>query len=213
MMGDLCAFYDRPVASSRHTDHAPHSQPPTSHITLQSARNPRWYLGFGPNTPRARRNLGLNYFKGTTIQFSRKMKRRTNPHLRKCDYRFVSGIFTPHDTPTFSTPPHPQKEATPAASAPSSSSSWAGLFKHIEASHGSEVFTNDVEEASTAPPLSASAAATPLKKRQRGVNNNYVRKPNSQRASFTLEQLLLRRNHLLRKKTSQPSRISSSHQP
>ena len=213
MMGDLCAFYDRPVASSRHTDHAPHSQPPTSHITLQSARNPRWYLGFGPNTPRARRNLGLNYFKGTTIQFSRKMKRRTNPHLRKCDYRFVSGIFTPHDTPTFSTPPHPQKEATPGASAPSSSSSWAGLFKHIEASHGSEVFTNDVEEASTAPPLSASAAATPLKKRQRGVNNNYVRKPNSQRASFTLEQLLLRRNHLLRKKTSQPSRISSSHQP
>ena len=119
-MGDLCAFYDRPVASSRHTDHAPHSQPPTSHITLQSARNPRWYLGFGPNTPRARRNLGLNYFKGTTIQFSRKMKRRTNPHLRKCDYRFVSGIFTPHDTPTFSTPPHPQKEADPAGpSAPS----------------------------------------------------------------------------------------------
>ena len=94
-MGDYCAFYDRAGASPRHLKHA-HPKPPTSYITLQSAQNPKWYMGFGPNTKRARRNLGLNFYRGIIpISLPRKMKRGRVRHLKKCDFRFVLGIFNP----------------------------------------------------------------------------------------------------------------------
>jgi len=180
LMGDLCAFYDRAEASPRHVDHA-HPNPPTSYITLQSARNPKWYLGFGPNTPRARRNLGLNYYKGHALSLPRKMKRGRVRHLKKCDFRFVSGIFTPYDTPTKS---HP---------------SWEGLFKQIQDSHGSLVLTNEVESTSSTP-LEGVESKRPHPKKK-GVSSSTntpvnVRSKISQRASFTLQQLLRRNgNH------------------
>ena len=155
-MGDYCAFYDRAGASPRHLKHA-HPKPPTSYITLQSAQNPKWYMGFGPNTKRARRNLGLNFYRGIIpISLPRKMKRGRVRHLKKCDFRFVLGIFNPmttttakesekiitDDTSTTTKTKGPDHQKNYFSSQfnqqmmrpESSSSNWDGLFKQIEAS-------------------------------------------------------------------------------
>lgn len=139
LMGDYCAFYDRAGASPRHLKHA-HPNPPTSYITLQSAQNPKWYMGFGPNTKRARRNLGLNFYRGNIpISLPRKMKRgRVHRHFqKKCDFRFVLGIFNPmtaenNNNNNIKTT---KTESSRIKLRPeSSSSNWDGLFKQIEAS-------------------------------------------------------------------------------
>ena len=234
-MGDYCAFYDRAGASPRHLKHA-HPKPPTSYITLQSAQNPKWYMGFGPNTKRARRNLGLNFYRGIIpISLPRKMKRGRVRHLKKCDFRFVLGIFNPmttttakesekiitDDTSTTTKTKGPDHQKNYFSSQfnqqmmrpESSSSNWDGLFKQIEASRGSQVMQtnrNEVQEDDDNVLPAAAAASTDLNSNNFGgkiqksqsssssslssVNN--VRSKISQRASFTLQQLLRRNgNH------------------
>ena len=98
-------------------------------VTLQSAYNNKWYLGFGPNPLRKRRrnkkkirnshfHRGIVYTRdGNEATLTRKMahnpkKNRNLPAQVKtdrCDFRFYTGRYTPHNV---------EKE-------------WKGLFEHM----------------------------------------------------------------------------------
>ena len=101
------------------------------YVTIQSAYNRNWYLGFGPNLLKkgrvrkgkrkghtSRFNRGIVYTRdGYKATLPRKMarhkKRHRNPpgpvKTNRCDFRFHTGKYTPRDI---------QKE-------------WKGLFEHI----------------------------------------------------------------------------------
>lgn len=117
-MGNLCAFYERALTSRRHQKYG-HSNPPNGpYFNLQSAHNPRWYMGFGPTTPKGRRRHGLRYSpQGHALSLPRRMgrhDRRVRPKAR-CDFRFYKGHFRSRKTPEVS-----------------QSSPWAGIFRKIE---------------------------------------------------------------------------------
>jgi len=155
-LGNLCAFYERALASQRHLkyssgasedDATPTSGSgqdatpniiPTTHFNLQSAHNPRWYMGF---LKPGLKHIGLRYSpQGHALSLPRRMGRPA-PHDKivrprtKCDFRFYSGIFTPPQPPK-ATPL--SGDATPSrASNPSLSGMdpWAGMLEKIELHH------------------------------------------------------------------------------
>jgi len=122
-LGNLCAFYERALPSRRHVTYSVAS-PPKTHFNLQSAHNPRWYMGF---LKPGLKHIGLRYSpEGHPISLPRRMGRPAHKLVRprtKCDFRFYSGIFTPKAA----MPTEQGKEpATP------SSPSWAGMMEKIE---------------------------------------------------------------------------------
>ena len=99
-LGNLCAFYERPIPSQRHVKLAV-PDPPHHYFNLQSAYNPRWYAGFGPNTAMAMRNIGPKVSpRGHAISLPRRMGHAHHDKLvrpaKKCDFQFYKGIFTVH---------------------------------------------------------------------------------------------------------------------
>ena len=140
-------------------------------------------MGFGPNTKRARRNLGLNFYRGIIpISLPRKMKRGRVRHLKKCDFRFVLGIFNPMTTITAKEKIITDDTSTTKTKGPdhqknyfssqfnqqmmmrpeSSSSNWDGLFKQIEASRGSQVMQTNRNEVQEDIDEAAAVASTDL---------------------------------------------------
>merc|ERR1719412_2806744 len=99
------------------------------YVTLQSAHNKKWYLGFGPNPVRKRRSRkgskkvkNSHFHRGVVrtrdgyrATLPRKMVKKKNKNLtahiktEKCDFRFATGRYSPHDV---------EEE-------------WKGLFQHI----------------------------------------------------------------------------------
>ena len=101
------------------------------YVTLQSAYNKKWYLGFGPNPLRKRRfrqgkirgrktnfHRGIIYTRdGHKATLPRKMANslKKNKNLAgrvntgRCDFRFHTGSYSPHDV----------------------ENEWKGLFEHI----------------------------------------------------------------------------------
>ena len=113
-MGNLCAFYEKPLPSPRHLKYGVEDAP-TPFFNLQSAYNPRWFMGFGPNNPKGLKRHGLRFSpQGHALSLPRRMGRPANDRrIRprdRCDFRFYAGKFKP---------------ATP-------SSSWEGMLKKIE---------------------------------------------------------------------------------
>ena len=135
-LGNLCAFYERALPSKRHVKYSPagiRSQDlPTTHFNLQSAHNPRWYMGF--NKP-GLKHIGLRFSpEGHDLSLPRRMGRPSQDKLvrprTKCDFRFYSGIFI---SPSAVAAPSGSSMASGAASpSPSPSLSWAGMLKKIE---------------------------------------------------------------------------------
>ena len=142
-MGDLCAFYERPITSEHHQKYNSEKSP-NLYFALQSAAHPGWYMGFGPHTPRARKFIGLRYSAiGQEISLPRRMgrwghrrknqkstkHRPVNPRkslvrpLGKCDFRFYMGIF---DKSVEEITPSTPIEVNP-------SPTWDGLFQKFEA--------------------------------------------------------------------------------
>ena len=153
-MGDLCAFYERPITSEHHQKYNSEKSP-NLYFALQSAAHPGWYMGFGPHTPRARKFIGLRYSAiGQEISLPRRMGRwghrrknqKSTKHrpvnsparplrkslvrpLGKCDFRFYMGIFdksVEEITPSTPTEPSP---------------TWDGLFQKLEWSAASAAST------------------------------------------------------------------------
>ena len=125
-------------SSGASEDDATPTNIPTTHFNLQSAHNPRWYMGF---LKPGLKHIGLRYSpQGHALSLPRRMGRPA-PHDKivrprtKCDFRFYSGIFTPTQPPK-ATPL--SGDATPSrASNPSLSGMdpWAGMLEKIELHH------------------------------------------------------------------------------
>ena len=146
-MGDLCAFYERPIPSEHHSKYNSEKSP-NLFFALQSAAHPGWYMGFGPDTPRARKFIGRRYSPaGQEISLGRRMGRwHLKKHhqkasrkslvrpLGKCDFRFYMGIYHAYVDPTLTTTPsvsnniHSQVNPSPT---------WDGLFQSLELKHHS----------------------------------------------------------------------------
>ena len=151
-MGDLCAFYERPIPSEHHSKYNS-DKSPNLYFALQSAAHPGWYMGFGPHTPRARKNIGLRYSAaGQALSLPRQMgprrwrHRRNNSNqkstqprkslvrpLGKCDFRFYMGIYHAYVDPTLTTATTPvSSEIHSQQSNHSPSPTWDGLFQALE---------------------------------------------------------------------------------
>lgn len=101
-MGKLCEFYERALPSLRHIKYAS-SHRPRTHFNLQSAANPRWYMGFGPHTSKALKHIGLKFSpKGHALSLPRKMPSPKMRPRNRCDFRFYSGIFKSKPSPSWS---------------------------------------------------------------------------------------------------------------
>ena len=154
-LGNLCAFYERALSSQRHMkyssgaseDDATPTIIPTTHFNLQSAHNPRWYMGF---LKPGLKHIGLRYSpQGHALSLPRRMGRPA-PHDKivrprtKCDFRFYrnSGIFTPPQPPK-ATPISGDATPSGASATPSRASNpslsgmdpWAGMLEKIELHH------------------------------------------------------------------------------
>lgn len=151
-MGKLCAFYERPVSAPSHARQYVNEAAPPTFFNLQSAYNPKWYMGFGPDTPKARKLIGLRLSReGHALALPRRMGPALSHHKlvhpeKKCDFRFASGAFTPY------APPVPKFDlfeggSTTEATPLDESEKWAGLFDHIEANHGFEVINQHQKNA------------------------------------------------------------------
>ena len=118
---------------------------PTTHFNLQSAHNPRWYMGF---LKPGLKHIGLRYSpQGHALSLPRRMGRPA-PHDKivrprtKCDFRFYSGIFTPPQPPK-ATPLSGDATPSGASVTPSRASNpslsgmdpWAGMLEKIELHH------------------------------------------------------------------------------
>lgn len=96
--GNYCAFYQRALPSQRHMKYSDSSELPRTYFNLQSAAKPRWYVGFGPNTPKGLKQIGLRYSpQGHALSLPRRMGHAQHDKLvrpvSRCDFRFYSGIF------------------------------------------------------------------------------------------------------------------------
>ena len=127
---------------------------PTTHFNLQSAHNPRWYMGF---LKPGLKHIGLRYSpQGHALSLPRRMGRPA-PHDKivrprtKCDFRFYSGIFTPTQPPK-ATPLSGDATPSGASVTPSRASNpslsgmdpWAGMLEKIELHHNeNSVRTSD----------------------------------------------------------------------
>ena len=124
------------------------------YVTLQSAYNKKWYLGFGPNPLRKRRfrqrnNRGrkTNFHRG--IVYTREGHKATLPRkmvnsLKKkknlpdrvntgrCDFRFHTGSYSPHDV----------------------ENEWKGLFEHILKDDGANLRIQKINITKTANTIS-----------------------------------------------------------
>ena len=112
------------------------------YVTLQSAYNKRWYLGFGPNplrkikkkkTKNSHFHRGVVYTRdGNKATLTRKMasnpkKNRNLPALVKtdrCDFRFHTGRYTPHNI----------------------ENEYKGLFDHLKMQNTEYKMTNDLTD-------------------------------------------------------------------
>ena len=137
-LGNLCAFYENVVPDPSITlsggqNHA------ALYVTLQSAYNEKWYLGFGPNPLRKRRfrqgknrgrktnfHRGIIYTRdGYKATLPRKMAKSQKKHKNlpgrvntgRCDFRFYTGSYSPHDV----------------------ENEWKGLFEHILKDNGANI--------------------------------------------------------------------------
>lgn len=161
-LGNLCAFYERALASERHMKYSSGASEgdatptiiPTTHFNLQSAHNPRWYMGF---LKPGLKHIGLRYSpQGHALSLPRRMGRPA-PHDKivrprtKCDFRFYSGIFTPTQPPK-ATPLSGDATPSGASVTPSRASNpslsgmdpWAGMLEKIELHHNeNSVRTSD----------------------------------------------------------------------
>ena len=144
-MGRLCAFFERRIPDPLMTEAGGHSDV-SVYINLQSAHNPDWYLGFGPN-PRhkngLKHNLGMVHTQeGYRAALPRRMpmfganrlrKHRYRRRRRKlaskdvqlqvrkrCDYKFATGKFVSHDLES-----RRRQE-------------WSGLFNHLSQIDGDD---------------------------------------------------------------------------
>ena len=95
-MGNLCAFYENPVAEPVHSTH--HGR---VYVNLQSAYNANWYLGFGPEKSAHGGHKGRVLTpEGYEALLPRRMSQKvtqtySNPRKDKCDFKFSTGVFTP----------------------------------------------------------------------------------------------------------------------
>lgn len=125
--GALCAFYELALPSQRHMKYSDssirssQSDLPRTYFNLQSAANPRWYVGFGPNTPKGLKQIGLRFSpQGHALSLPRRMGHAQHDKLvrpkTRCDFRFYSGIF---------------KSAADSGDNQQHSSPWTGMLDKI----------------------------------------------------------------------------------
>jgi len=187
-LGNLCAFYERALPSRRHVAYSV-ATPPTTHFNLQSAHNPRWYMGF---LKPGLKHIGLRYSpEGHPLSLPRRMGRPAHDKLvrprTKCDFRFYSGIFTPKAA----TPTQGDQGKKPATPPNSPSLSWAGMMEKIELhqenknSVRTSLETKRKTEENSEKTIKNQGAFTAVQQPLKGKNNNH--KKGKRKMAFSFE--------------------------